>query len=1155
MSAQGDNVRGVGSRLMREWLHVIASCSHIAQRASELIVLAVVGVTVFGYSGGVALAAEVPAAGGLTVHTFAEAGGFSAGESPNCEATAGENGGSIEQCFGYQVTVTNSGGLASEGPIVVKEELPAGFSVTRSVLLLEPTVHTGGAAFGKVQGECEHEGEPVVVTCTFSEALAPDEALVLRLFVTGPAGTPSGLVSVASANGPASPEASATEPLVMDAPPLSFGPSNLVSYIASANGAPDTQAGDHPYEMTTRIDLKNGVRRTPEGHVTLDSVQDVKDVVTDLPMGFLGDAQAAQECTFPQLETQCPSNTVVGQIRSEPEDTTAVRGELYNMVPEHGVAAEFGFHDVLGTTHVIYATVAPTPASSPTLASSPPPAGYVLRATAREVPQVALTSVTANFFGDPVARDGAGSTQVAMFTNPSDCSSEPLVSTVHMDSWQEPGQFSSNGDPGGEPEVDGPKWMLVANEWPAGGTVTPAASSAVTGCNQLHFKPSAFSLQPDTASADSPTGLTIDEQVPQTERPGTLATPPLRDEILKLPPGLVPNPAAASGLTGCSEAQIGWLGGSTSNFTAGAPTCPDASKIGSVEVTTPLLDHALPGTLYLAKQNENPFGSILAGYIVIDDPISGIIVKVPGKIELDEKTGQITGNFSEAPQLSVFSDLKLRFFGGERGELATPESCGTYETTGQLTPWSAPESGPPANVESSFAIDARCVPEFAPSFSAATSSPQAGGYSPLTLAFSRQDNEQEISNLTVTLPPGLTARLAGVAKCSDAALQAAKERPSGASEIASPSCPAASEVGTVQASAGAGSQPFTLGGKAYLTGPYNNAPLGLAVIIPAVAGPFDLGNVVVRTALHVDPNDAHVTAVSDPLPTIVDAKGLDNVTDGFPVRMRSVTVSLNRNTYTLNPTNCNPMAIGAAFTSTGGLTSIGSSRFQAGGCRELAFKPGFAAGTQGHASKAKGTSLKVHITSSFGQANIAKVKVTLPKQLPSRLTTLQKACLDSVFEANPAACPQGSVVGTAVAHTPLLEQPFTGPAYLVSHGGAAFPDLEYVLESEHIKLILDGKTDIKKGITTSSFNTVPDAPVTSFETNFPAGPHSILGTFLPVKANYNLCGQKLSMPTVITGQNGAVVKQTTKITISGCPKAKKKHKAKKHNAKHAAKKH
>jgi hypothetical protein len=1117
----------------------------VSRKIATVVMLAAGMMMLLGVACGVA-AADEPLTGGLTIHSFATGGAFSEGESPDC---AGTEGAGAEACYGYQVTVLNSGGGTAEGPIVVKEHLPSGFTVRQAVLFLDPAVGNGrkGNIFGEeIPGGCSSEGEPVTVTCTFGSALVPDEAIELRLFVSVAAGTPSGQLSTASVTGTGSPEASVTEPLLVSSAPAAFGPSALVSYIASGNGDRDAQAGAHPYELATRIDLRNTVRVQPEGLRGLTSVHDAKDVIVDLPMGLLGDAQATPTCTFGQLESvqHCPADTRVGQIQTEPEDTTTAYIGIYNMVPERGVAAEFGFIDAVDSTHAIYASVAPTPA------------GYVLRATSREVPQIPLTNVTAIFFGNPAAKDEAGSAPVAMFTNPSDCSATPLIGAVHMDSWQEPGQYNSNASPVGEPDVNGSNWATaLSDEWPFGGAVTPATTGTVTGCNQLRFNPSAFTAQPDTSSADSPTGFTIDEQIPQSEQPGTLATPPLRNEIVTLPPGLVPNPASASGLTGCSEAQIGWLGGTLTNFTPSEPACPDASKIGSVEVTTPLIDHTLPGTLYLAKQNENPFGTILAGYIVIDDPVSGIIVKVPGKITLNEATGQVTGNFSEAPQLGVFSDLKLRFFGGERGELATPESCGTYATDGQLTPWSAPESGPPANVESSFAINARCVPEFAPSFAAATSSPQAGGYSPLTLTFARQDNEQEISSLTVTLPPGLTAKLAGVAKCSTAQLQAAQANPSGAAETANPSCPAASEIGTVQASAGAGANPFVLGGKAYLTGPYNNAPLGLAVIVPAVAGPFDLGNVVVRTALHVDPNDAHVTAVSDPLPTIVDAKGLDNITDGFPVRMRSVTVSLNRNTYVLNPTNCNVMAIGAVLTSTGGRTSAGSSRFQAGGCRELAFKPGFAAGTQGHASKLNGTSLKVHVTSSFGQANIAKVKVTLPQQLPSRLTTLQKACLDSVFNINPAACPEGSVVGTALARTPLLEQPFTGPAYLVSHGGAAFPDLEYVLESEGIKLILDGKTDIKKGITTSSFETVPDAPVSSFETNFPAGPHSILGTFLPPKANYNLCGQALTMPTTITGQNGAVVKQTTKITINGCPKAKKKHKAKKHKTKHTTKKH
>ena len=435
-------------------------------------------------------------------------------------------------------------------------------------------------------------------------------------------------------------------------------------------------------------------------------------------------------------------------------------------------------------------------------------------------------------------------------------------------------------------------------------------------------------------------------------------------------------------------------------------------------------------------------------------------------------------------------------------------------------------------------------------FTAQTTSPQAGSYSPLVLTFSRQDSEQEISGLTVSLPPGLTAKIAGVAKCSDAAIQAAASNPSGASRLAHPSCPAASEVGTVQTGSGVGPDPLFLPGKAYLTGPYKGAPLGLVVIVPAVTGPFDLGNVVVRTALYINPNDAHVTAVSDPFPTIIDAKGADGVTDGFPDRIRTVSITLNRSAYVLNPTNCTPMSINAAFTSTQGASSDAASRFQAGGCRELAFKPSFTVSTQGHASKADGASLRVRVTSAFGQANIAKTKVDLPLKLPSRLTTLQKACIDTIFEKNPAACPEGSLVGSATAVTPLLATPFTGPAYLVSHGNAKFPDLEIVLQSEGIELILDGKTDIKKGITISDFETVPDAPVSSFELTLPEGPNSALATNIPEKLNHNLCGQSLTMPTLITGQNGAVIKQTTKVTVTGCPTPKKK--TTKHKAKHKA---
>ncbi len=1081
---------------------------------------------------------------GLTVHSVAFQGEFPEGVAHT-----------------FQVSVANAGSEATSGPVVVKDKLPVGFTVTVREFNLLPAVVNGlvdqqGAEnieFELEKGKCEQEGggaEAVTVTCTFEEPLVPDAALELNLQVTAGAGAHSG-VNTASAGAAGATGATASESLVVGSVPLSFGPGGLVSYIAGAGGEPDHQAGDHPYEVTTRFDLNSIERKVPEGSfgLGLTSVEDTKDVIVDLPPGLIGDAQATPKCTLPELSSfrHCPPDTRVGQIRTgPPHKPDGASVGIFNMVPEHGVAAEFGFYDALKATHVLYASVAPTVS------------GYVVRATTRGVPQITLTDAIATFFGDPAAKDEDhdGEPHIPFFTNPSDCSSgQPRVSTVHLDSWQQPGAFNDNGTPPGEPLVESANWVSAGSN--------PTESPPVTGCNLLRFEPS-LTAQPDTTAADSPTGLSVELKVPQAAQTlGALATPPLRDATVTLPLGLITNPSAASGLASCTEAQIGWLGASfngsplanrgLTNFTPVAPSCPDASKIASIEVTTPLLENPVTGSVYLAAQNANPFGALLAAYIVIDDPATGTIVKVPGKLETDPTTGQVTGVFQENPQLP-FSELKMRFFGGERGELATPQACGSYTTTGQLTPWSAPESGPPASVADSFQINKGCLPTFTPSFAAATSNPQAGGYSPLTLAFSRQDDEQEIATLTATLPPGLTAKLAGLARCSDAALQAIAANPSAASEIASPGCPAGSEIGTLQATAGAGANPFPLAGKAYLTGGYKGAPLGLAAVVPIAAGPLDLGNVVVRTALYIDPNDAHVTAVSDPFPTAIDATGADGHTDGFtPPLLRSVTININRNAYTLNPTSCKPMAINATLTSKNALVSSVSSPFQAGGCQELPFKPGFAVDTKGHASKAGGASLHVRVTSSLGQANIAKVKVSLPKQLPSRLTTLQKACLDSVFNTNPAACPEGSAVGTAVAHTPLLDTPFTGPAYLVSHGGAAFPDLEYVLQSEGITLILDGKTDIKKGITTSSFETVPDAPVTIFETNFPQGPHSILGTFLPTKANYNLCGQTLNMPTLITGQNNATTKQTTKITITNCPKTKptKKH----HKTKHGNKKH
>ncbi|HEY7830174.1 MAG TPA: hypothetical protein VIC06_06375 [Solirubrobacteraceae bacterium] len=928
----------------------------------------------------------------------------------------------------------------------------------------------------------------------------------MYVYVTVDPGVEGPLSNGLAVSGGGAPEATVTERTGGSSAPVLFGVTDLVSAISGVDGAPDTRAGGHPYEYTTRIDLNNVIRPLPDATVTrgATSVRDLRDAAVDLPLGFVGSELATPTCTLAQLSSgaagggtklaTCPLDTQVGWIRTEPENnTTLVNGPLYNIVPEHGVAAELGYHDGIHGAHVFYTSVVPTPH------------GYVLRAMSPEIPQVPLAGIEVTLYGDPAARqvelarrEGntiSTNTPVAFFTNPAHCGGEPLVTGLHLDSWQNPGRFNADGTP----DLTDPAWASATSEDPA-----------VTGCNLLRFEPS-LTVTPETTGTDTPTGLEVDVQVPQDEDPAALSTPPLRNASVTLPAGLTLNPAAATGLGACTEVQIALA-------SAAPPTCPESSKIASVEVSTPALAGTLVGSVYLATQNENPFHTLLAGYIVIDDPTTGVVVKIPGNLTPNPATGQITGVFNENPQFPV-GELKLHFFGGPRGELATPANCGVFTSMSDLMPWSAPDSGPDATPSSSFPINTGCATGFTPSLTAGTENPQAGGYSPFALSLSRSDGEQDLAGISVTLPPGLLGKIAGIPLCPDANANAG-------------TCPEASLVGSAQAGAGVGPNPLFVGGKGYLTGPYNGGPYGLVVEVPAVAGPFNLGMIVVRQSLRIDPHTAQVTDVSDPFPTIID---------GIPLRVRRVDVTLDRPGFTFNPTNCTPMAIGGTVTSTQGASAQVSSRFQAAGCRELPFKPAFTVSTQGKTSKKNGASLDVKVGYPKGsQANIRSVAVTLPKALPSRLTTIQQACPEATFSQNPASCPAGSNIGIATAHTPVLAGAVVGPAYLVSHGGAAFPDLVLILQGEGVKLELIGSIDIKHGVTSSAFNSVPDAPISSFELKLPEGPHSGLAAVLPAKAKGSLCGTSLTMPTTLTGQNGAVVRQGTKIAVTGCAKAKPK---------------
>jgi len=543
---------------------------------------------------------------------------------------------------------------------------------------------------------------------------------------------------------------------------------------------------------------------------------------------------------------------------------------------------------------------------------------------------------------------------------------------------------------------------------------------------------------------------------------------------------------------------------------------------------TPLIPGTLHGVLYIARQNENPFGSVLAAYVVVDDPITGVLIKLAGRFTPNPVTGRMTAVFDENPQLP-FSDLKLNFFGGPRAELTTPESCGTFTTSSALSPWSLEGQGlegeeHPASPFDDFQIESGCVNGFAPAFTGGSTNLQAGAYTPFVASFSRQDTDQELGGLSVSLPPGLLADVGSVPLCPEAQANAG-------------TCPESTQVGTVRAGAGPGPNPLFVGGKAYLTGPYNGGPYGLSVVVPAIAGPFNFGLVVVRQSLRIDPLTAAVTDVSDPFPTILTPTGADGQKIGIPIRLRRIDVSIDRPGFTFNPTNCGKLQVAGSITSTQGQSSKLATPFQVTNCATLKFAPKFAVSTSGKTSKANGASLAVKLTypkaSQGVEANIARVKVDLPKQLPSRLTTLQKACTAAQFDANPAGCPAASIIGHAKAVTPILPVPLEGPAYFVSHGGEAFPSLIMVLQGNGVTLDLVGTTFISKaGITSSTFKTVPDAPVGSFELTLPEGRYSAL------TALGDLCTTKLRMPTEFLAQNGATIHQSTPVGVTGCPKKK-----------------
>ncbi len=864
-----------------------------------------------------------------------------------------------------------------------------------------------------------------------------------------------------------------------------------------------SQAAGHPnfgitdFEMNYKEVL--GAKQ-PEGHI--------QDVRVDLPAGLSVNPEATETCTEAQLnESKCPLESKVGEDEATgtvnvPETilagilkvpvgalTVTEKFPVYNMVRKYAQPARFGVEvksstlSLLGISAILYLEGGISWYHEPSAAGEE--SSNVRTGDYHEffkidgiptTPEIVESKLI--FWGIPQEHTGVGSPK-AFITLPSTCTERPIT-YLHVDSHENPGHF-----------------LAYENQ-------TPITAS---GCDSLAFNPS-ISQEPETTRSDAPNGTEVVLHVPQaTDEPNKQNSPDLQTAQVTLPEGMTLNPSAANGLEACTNEEIGIA----TNKPIG---CPAKSVVGSVLVEAPGIPNgSLAGNIYVGtpESQEPNSGREYRIFIAAEAPQYGVGVRLEGKVSANLSTGQLTTTVSGGPQVP-FENFRLKFNGTATTPLANPLVCGAATTIAILTPYTGAGA---ANPFSLFPVDldgkgAACPSPLPFTLSqGAVSTPTTGGANAsFAFGLARPDGQQYLSKLSTTLPEGLVGRIPAVTLC-------------GEPQATNGECGSASQIGTASVSVGSGASPYSLSGTVYLTGPYAGAPYGLSVVVPAEkVGPFNYGKIVTRATIAVNPFTSQITVASQ-LPTIVG---------GVPLRLKTLTVNVNRPNFTINPTNCGVLSTATTLTSTLGGTQSLSTPFQATNCGALAFGPKFTASSNAKTSRPHGAALNVKVTLPAGpQANIKSVLVALPKILPSRTSTLNNACPEAMFNANPFGCPQ-SRVGEATVTTPVLPGKLTGYALFVSHGGAAFPDLDLVLRGDGVTVILVGNTNIQKGITTSDFASLPDVPISSFETKLPTGKSSVL------TATGNICRGALAMPTTITAQNGKVIKRRTKIKVAGCPR-------------------
>jgi hypothetical protein len=852
---------------------------------------------------------------------------------------------------------------------------------------------------------------------------------------------------------------------------------------------PDLQAASSPLNTFVTIALNQNGSKEVEGQV--------RRIRVDSPPGIVFNPHAIPICPLATLaKLECPNTTIIGVARGAEETSkgtdTPFEFPIYNVVPPAGAPSDFAYPTPKGIVQLVGGVSWHNEALPGEGVKTPTGDSHELF-TIEGVPQSPpLVTLTIAFFGAPEELNGGGAPDNAFIRIPTSCTG-PAANYLEIESYA--------GESKGYSFTPVPPFTPVPLE--------------TMNCQAVPF-PSSFAVNPETTQLDAPDGAEVAISTPQNQKPHELASAHLKTVQVTLPEGMTLSPSAAHGIEACTPAQV--------EITPAKPknTCPSNAKIGTAVVETPAVlapkglpeehEGVLTGNIYLGAPASGPItGPPYTIYVTAESEEYGVGLVQKGTVEPNPVTGRLTTIFENNPQ-SPFSSFVMRFNGGVLAPIANPLLCGTATTTASLAPW----LGNPASVFTpTFSVDKEgkggaCPSPLPFALSQSTEAHPTTGAAPtnFTLNLGRADGQQYLSRVSATLPAGLVGKIPAVPLCEEPLIAQAK-------------CTSASEIGKASVKVGSGGAPTEFSGPVYLTGPTNGAPYGMAVVVNVNIGPFSLGPDIVRTAIEIDQYTGRVTVAGD-VPTIFK---------GIPLRLKALSVAITRQGFLVNPTNCGVLSTNTTLTSSFGATQTLSTPFQATGCSSLVFKPSFAVSTNAKkVSRKNGPPLFVKIGYPAGlQSAIKSVFVKLPKQLPSRLSTLKEACPEAVFNASPWNCPQKSKVGGATVFTPVLPKKLTGPAFFVSHGGAAFPDLDLVMTGNGVQIILVGQTNITKGITTTNFASTPDVPVTKFEMKLSNGSNSALGSI------GSLCKPTLVMPTTITGQNGKVIKQNTKISVSGCP--------------------